>query len=153
MQLSGQIKTHCPAEFLLEVLRDPAAMAQLLPEGSKLEKTDEGVYSFTMTRSVGPIRLTLPGTLTLTPRGKGLGQRITVKAGHLIGGKVDLDLKVDVNEADGQTRVGYDGDVEATGLAGRILKEHHARANSAVKTSLTRLKLYAEIQYNQKKAV
>ena len=152
MQISGQIKTSCPPVFLLKVLNDPDAIIQLLPAGSKLVQSAPGTFAFTMSKSVGPIRLTLPGTLTITPLGKGHDQTLTVKAAHTMAGKVDLDLSIEISREDGVTRVGYHGELEATGLSGRILREHSARANSVVKAALTRLKLHAEIEFNRKKA-
>ena len=152
MQISGQIKTTCPPAFLLQMLNDPGAMTQILPPDSKLSKSGAGSFAFTVTKSVGPIRLTLPGTLTLTPKGKLLDQHLQVRAAHLIGGKVDLDLGVEIAQTDGVTRVSYDGELMATGLAGRILKEHRTRANAVVKAALTRLKLHAEAQFSLKSA-
>lgn len=147
MQISGQIRTTCPPAFLLKALRDPLAMIQLLPSGSKLEQSGENSYAFTMTKSVGPIRLTLPGTLTLTPTGEGHNQKLTIHAAHLIAGKVDLTLQIVLDQASAQTRIGYDGELEATGLSGRILKEHRARANEVVKAALTRFRLRAESEF------
>jgi carbon monoxide dehydrogenase subunit G len=149
MQISGQLRTKCPPPFLVNVLRDPDAMMQLLPVGSDLEQSEDGSYRFSVIKSVGPIRLTLPGTLTITPTGQGHGQTMTVHASHLIGGKVDMKLRIDIARAEGQTQMTYQGDLDATGLAGRILREHRARANSAVKASLFRLKLHAEREFTK----
>ena len=147
MQISGQMKTICPPDFLLNVLRDPNAMRQLLPAGSRLDQSDDGTYPFTMTKSVGPIRLTLPGTLTLTPQAEGFNHLMTVRASHMIAGKVSLDLHIDITQAEGQTRITYQGELDATGLAGRILNEHRARANGVLKASMIRLKMHAERQF------
>ena len=38
MELSGQIRTTCPPDHLVRIMRDPAALAQLLPAGSKMDK-------------------------------------------------------------------------------------------------------------------
>ena len=152
MQISGQIRTTCPPAFLLQALRDPQAMIQLLPSGSKLEQSGDDTFAFTLTKSVGPIRLTLPGTLTLTPTGEGHNQKMTVHAAHLIAGKVDLTLQIVIDQAGAQTRIAYDGELGATGLSGRILKEHRARANEVVKASLTRFRLRAEGEFAKSRA-
>ena len=147
MQLSGQIRTTCPPEFLLRVLRDPNAMRQMLPAGSQLDQAGDGSFTFTLTKSVGPIRLNLPGTLTLTPTGEGHDHQMSVRASHMIAGKVTMGLHISLTPVEAATRITYLGEVEATGLAGRILNEHSARANGVVKASLTRLKTYAEREF------
>lgn len=152
MQINGQLKTKCPPPFLVNILRDPDAMMQLLPAGSDLEQSPDGSYKFSVIKSIGPIRLTLPGTLTITPTGQGHGQTMTVQAAHLIGGKVDMKLHFAITRDEGLTQMVYEGDLDATGLAGRILREHRSRANSAVKASLFRLKLHAEREFAKKRA-
>ena len=152
MQINGQIMTKCPPPFLVNVMRDPDAMIQLLPAGSDLEQSPDGSYKFSVVKSVGPIRLTLPGTLTITPTGEGHSQTMTVRASHLIGGKVDMKLHISISRAEGQTQMTYEGELDATGLAGRILKEHRTRANGAVKASLFRLKLHAEREFAKSRA-
>jgi carbon monoxide dehydrogenase subunit G len=153
MQINGQLKAKCPPPFLVNILRDPDAMMQLLPAGSELEKSPDGTYKFSVVKSIGPLRLTLPGILTITPTGQGHGQTMTVAASHMIGGKVDMKLRINIFRAEGQTNMTYDGDLDATGLAGRILKEHRTRANGAVKASFFRLKLHAEREFAKKRAL
>lgn len=152
MQISGQMKTTCPPAFLLGVLRDPAAMRQLLPVGSSVNQTGAGVYSFTITKSVGPIKLTLPGTLTLTPTGTGHDHTMTIRASHIIGGKVTMDLHIGVTRPADQSRITYTGDLDGSGLAGRILNEHRARANGVLDAAMARLKRYAERELAKAKA-
>jgi carbon monoxide dehydrogenase subunit G len=152
MQITGQIRTKCPPPFLVSILRDPEAMNQLLPTGSELAQSEDGSYKFSVVKSVGPIRLTLPGTLTINPTGQGHSQIMTVQAAHMIAGKVDMKLRLVITRVEGQTQMAYDGNLDATGLAGRILKEHRLRANSAVKASLFRLKLHAEREFAKKRA-
>ena len=146
MEVSGLIRTTCPPDFLVSALRDADTLARLLPDGSKLEATGDGHYAFSVTKGVGPIKLTLPGEMTLTASGKGHDQILTARAAHIIGGKVDLDLTLAIEHSGGQTRLTYSGELAATGLAGRVLREHRARANSALKAALTRLKMHAEGQ-------
>ena len=99
-----------------------------------------------MTKAVGPIRLTLPGQMSLTPTGEGHNQGLTARASHLIGGKVELALNLIIDRHDDLTRLAYSGTLNATGLAGRMLREHHVRVNALLKSALTRLRIHAEAQ-------
>lgn len=146
MDLSGQIRTTCLPDLLVKIMRDPDTLAQLLPAGSKMEMNADGTYAFSVSKSVGPIKLTLPGKLTLTPGARGHDQVLTAHAAHIIGGKVDLTLNIVLTNEGRQTELTYNGVLTATGLAGRILHEHRARANSSLKAALTRLKFHAEAQ-------
>ena len=146
MEVSGLIRTTCPPDYLLAALRDPATLSRLLPDGSKLDQTGEGTYAFSVTKGIGPIKLTLPGQMTMTATPGGHGLLLAARAAHVIGGKVDLDLTMNIDHSGGQTRLAYEGELVATGLAGRVLREHRARANSALKAALTRLKMHAEGQ-------
>ena len=149
MDVSGLIRTTLPPESLLSALRDARTLSRLLPDGSSLEQTGDGRYAFSVTKSVGPVKLTLPGQMTLTATGAGHDQTLTARAAHIIGGKVDLELDLTIEQHGGQTRLAYSGELVATGLAGRVLREHRARANSALKAALTRLKIHAEGQMRQ----
>ena len=146
MDLSGQIKTKCPPDHLIAVLRDPAALAKLLPAGSRIDRNADGSLAFWVSKAVGPIRLTLPGKFQMTATGVGHGQVLTVNAAHLVGGKVDMVLNLAITPEGGSTKLSYSGSLTASGLAGRVLKEHRARANVSLNAALSRLKVYAERQ-------
>ena len=144
MELSGQIRTHCPPDLLVTIMRDPVTLAELLPKGSKMQLLTDGTYSFSVYKVVGPIKLTLPGTLQLIPGAHGHDQTLTARAAHLIGGKVDLALALHITSDGRITEVAYKGELTATGLAGRVLQEQRARANISLKAALIRLKHHAE---------
>ena len=146
MELSGQIRTTCPPDQLVRIMRDPAALAKLLPGGSKLDQTGDGEYTFSVAKSVGPIRLVLPGSMHLQPSGSGLDHSLTARAAHLIGGKVDLTLSLAFTADAKGTQMAYVGELTATGLAGRVLHENRGRANSSLKAALARLRDHAEAQ-------
>ena len=145
MDVSGQIKSICPPEVLVSALHDAPTLSRLLPGDFTLEAVGDGRYAFSITKSIGPIKLTLPGEMTLT---SGLGHDLTLsaRAAHLIGGRVDLDLTLTFDQHGGLTRLAYAGTVEATGLAGRVLREHQVRVNSALRAGMIRLKDHAEWQ-------
>ncbi|MBC7735972.1 MAG: hypothetical protein H7245_01830 [Candidatus Saccharibacteria bacterium] len=149
MELSGQIRTLCPPDLLVTIMRDPVTLAELLPKGSVMQLLTNGTYSFSVYKTVGPLKLTLPGTLQLTPDAQGHDQTLTARAAHLIGGKVDLVLALHITSDGRITEVSYKGELTATGLAGRVLQEQGARANVSLKAALTRLKHRAEDKWRR----
>lgn len=144
MEINGALRTHCPPAELVATLADPEAITRLLPPGAKVEQTGEGRYSFTVSRAFGPIKLTLPGQMTITATGLGHDRHLVLRAAHIIGGKVDMEINFYFEPHEKATRIRYDGTLEASGLAGRIAREHRGRINSVVKGGLTRLKHLAE---------
>lgn len=146
MELSGQIKTKCPPDFLVAVMHDPAALAKLLPAGSRIDRNADGSFAFSVSKGIGPIKLTLPGKMHLTAKGAGHDHVLSIKAAHLIGGKVDMTLDLAITHDGEMTKLKYSGDLTASGLAGRVLQEHHSRANASLKSALIRLRIYAERQ-------
>ncbi len=149
MEISGTLRAHCPPEDLVATLADARAISRLLPAGAKVEQTGEGRYSFTVSRAFGPIKLTLPGQMTLTPGEKGHDRKLTLRAAHVIGGKVDLELDFFIEPGHEATRFSYSGKLDATGLAGRIAREHRGRINAVVKGGMTRLRHLAEARARQ----
>ena len=152
MEISGLIRSVCPPEFLVSVMQDRATLLRLMPEGTKLDQISPGRFAFSVTKGFGPVKLTLPGQLSLTPTGEGQDQVLTARAAHIIGGKVDLDLTLTFDATGQQTRLAYSGEIAATGLAGRVLRENRAKVNAVLKTLLTRLKLHAEARLRQSTA-
>lgn len=144
MEISGTLRAYCPPEDLVATLADARAITRLLPGGAQVEQTGEGRYSFTVSRAFGPIKLTLPGQMTITATGQGHDRRLVLRAAHIIGGKVDMEITFHFELIENATRMRYDGTLEATGLAGRVAREHRARINTVVKGGLTRLKHLAE---------
>lgn len=145
MQISGLIKTTCSPAALVRALRDPDCLLKLLPPDSTLEQTGDGTYVFSVTKGIGPIKLTLPGTLTLTPAANGIDQILSARAAHIIGGKVEFDVTLHIDQNANMTRMAYDGQLTATGLAGRVLNEHQLRANNLMRSSMLRIKAQAEL--------
>ncbi len=152
MQLSGLIRTNCPPRFAGEGAAKPTVLQQLIPAGSKLEEAAPGTFTFSIIKSFGPIRLTLPGTLTVAPTGRANDQRLTAVASHIIGGKVNLTLDFTFVREGDATRWTYDGELTATGLAQRVLREREGRVGGVLRSVLFGIKLQAEQMFAQKPA-
>ncbi len=149
MDVSGLIRTTCAPEVLVTALYDARFLAAVMPQGSRVDQTAEGAFTFSVTRNLGPIKLTLPGTMTIAQKGKRRAKSICVRASHIIGGKVDLDLDIRFEVSPDHTQLIYTGELAATGLAGRVLREYATRVNGALKAALTRLAVLAEGQTTQ----
>ena len=149
MHVSGMIKMTCPPDILLATLHDPLALAEILPSGSTLDRSGADSFDFSISKSVGPIRLTMRGALTLAAVDGDLVQQMTINASHMIGGKVDVSLVLTIDTVDRVTRLGYDGDIDAQGLAGRVLKENAGSVDDIVKRTMTRLKHQAQILHEK----
>ena len=144
MEVSGHILANCPPDHLIAVLYDVKTLERLMPMGATLNQTAKGRFAFSVRRVVGPITLTLPGQLSLDAKGTGHDQTLTLRAAHIIGGKVDLDLDLAITSEGGNTRLAYTGAWNAMGLSGRVLRDHGARVNAAIRVAMVQLKTQAE---------
>ena len=144
MDIHGKINTTCPPEIFLATMRDTGALLRVLPAGAQLTAEKDGALAFSMSKTFGPIRLTLPGQMSLIATGTGHDQILTARAAHVIGGKVDLDVTFSFERAGGKTQLAYTGSLTATGVAGRVLRDHHGRVNHVFRSLLLGLKLQAE---------
>ena len=144
MKLSGLIRTNCPPDRLMALLHDPLILARMLPKGCEVTKSGEGSFDFAIRRAFGPINLSLPGTMTLMPTGTLQDHVLTAHAAHIIGGKVELTLTLAARRTDGTTKLSYEGDLQATGLAGRLMKEYESQADDGMRAAFQRLKKAAE---------
>ncbi len=144
MQLSGMIRTTCPPDQLLALLNDPAVLARMIPGGSEITQTSATEYTITMRKSLGPLKLTMPGKLVLTPIGTGLDRHLAGHAGHLIAGKINIELDIHLTTEADQTVLTYAGDLVASGLVSRLLGENEKRAQISLRGVFMRLKNQAE---------
>ena len=144
MQLSGMIRTSTPHDRLTALLNDPVALTAMMPGGAEITQTDTTSYSFTLRKSFGPLRLRMPGTMTVTPSADGAEQYLVARASHLIGGKVNVDLTIRLTRQATMTELNYQGTLEATGLANRLAVENETSVQTSLRAVFVRLKLHAE---------
>ena len=140
MQLDGMIRTAKAPESIIEQLSNPEILARIAPRGCAIgEKAGETV-AFRITRKLGPIALSLKGSLTLH-RKDGGGYQVVAEASHRIGGsaKVTLDVHGGTGPA-GKPVIQWKGAVESHGLAARAVTEHGPRAAEFVKNLFLRLR-------------
>ncbi|MEO6299785.1 MAG: SRPBCC domain-containing protein [Paracoccaceae bacterium] len=127
MRLSGLIRTTCPPDQLMALLSDPTVLAAMMPSGTELSQTGPDTYAFVVRKSLGPVTLTMPGTLTLIAVGDGHDRKLVAHARHKIGGKADLELVLTATVLGTTTMLDYQCWLTATGLAHRMLGENAER--------------------------
>ena len=139
MQLRGAILITCPAKRVLNALHSPEVLASLVPGECEMVQTSATEYPFTIRRKFGPVALTLPGTLTITPQTEDT-YVFALKAAHFLGGKIEMTMTIGVVAAQGVSRLGYEAELEASGLAGRILDDRSDQIEAGIEARLNRLK-------------
>ena len=143
MQLNGVLQISVPPTRVAAALEQTDVLQALLPGEAVVEKISAGNYSFTLKKTLGFLELRQSGTIRLLPA-KG-GVTLLVRASHRIGGAADLSVLIELAPNPGAgTRIGYDGKLEATGLAGRLLRDRELQVHPYITQVFQRLKARIE---------
>lgn len=146
MKLDGSIASATPAK-LVRALSDPVVLAQIAPEGCEIGTPSGEAIPVKLIRKLGPVHLTLACTLTLTKKPDAPGFDLAIQGAHLIGGKVAVTLSlVPQVPQTGPKRLAWGGELTASGLAGRLVKDRDAEGQAVVKRLFLRLKQVVEAQ-------
>lgn len=145
MKLTGSLSLAVPARFAAEALHDPDVLETFLPGNSPLTRIGPATFEFVVTKDAGVMTLRLPGTLTVVPEDG--GYRFVAKAKHMLGGSATLSLRLDfAPEGDGCV-LSYDGTLESTGLAGRLLRDQEDQAQTVMTAKFVAVKARVERSY------
>lgn len=139
MNLEGSIRTTGPGAPVVRGLSDAATLAAIAPAGFEFRKVQDGAADFLIRRGFGPVTLTLQGTMALSG-GEGGVFRLEIKAAHLIGGRVGADLRIETLDG----AITWAGTLTSQGLAGRLLGERSAEANTIMTNLFLRLRDHVE---------
>jgi carbon monoxide dehydrogenase subunit G len=145
MQLNGVLRINVGGDALRAALARPEVLAELLPGKAEVTQTSPGQYDFTLTRSMGFFDFTQKGQITLqaeTPE----RERLTIKASNLLGGSVALSVALDLTPVPAGTRIAYAADLQAKGLAGRLLADREEHIQPYVMRVFQKLKAQIERQ-------
>lgn len=139
MQVSGLVVVRLPVAQVMAAFNDAEVLRAVLPSCVEARQVGPGRFAARLTRKVGPMPVTVEPQITVAPLQDGSTQ-LTIAAGNAILGRVQsaLDLRLDPVEAG--TRVSWTGDVQATGLAGRMLTDRKARIGQMVRNLFLRFK-------------
>ena len=133
MQLDGMILTKCPPEQVVQLLLTPDAVRKLLPEGCEVGERKGDTVPFVILRRVGPIKLSMAGTLTLTPAADGQAYELVIQASHIVAGRVRVAMELMPDTQTGRSkRLRWNGNLDAHGLAARLVEGRRKRVRGAI---------------------
>jgi carbon monoxide dehydrogenase subunit G len=144
MQLNGVLQISVPPDRVVLALEDPAVLSSLFPGEAMVQRVSEGSYTFTLTKTVGFLELRQSGTIRLDRQKQGVA--LAVRAAHRIGGSADLKVMIGLEPGPrgAGTRIGYDGTLEASGLAGRLLRDRETQVRPFVTRVFERIRAQIE---------
>lgn len=147
MQITGTKRIGLARDAAIKALHEPETLALLFPGKAEVTMSDFGTYGLVFKKNLDLFEMTQRGTLTLLPQGDDC-YRMAVKASHMLAGSVDMTMDIVFKEgnAPSQTNIQYEGTLEATGLARRLLHQHEHRVETAVSVAFNRLKARLETQ-------
>ncbi len=130
MDISGFVEIAAPVRRVRNAIQKRENLVHFLTPGSILgERPDQG-FDFIVQRNFGPVSIRLSGVLTVTPDPTRDGLFLIAKAGHILGGSVELNLSMTFS-GDAQTsKIVYAGTLEAGGLAGKVLGDSTSKVQS-----------------------
>lgn len=145
MQLDGMIQTKCQPEQVVKLLLAPEALRALMPEGCEVgEKAGDSV-PFVLRRKVGPINLSMTGSLTLKPLPDTVGHELEVVGSHIVAGRFKMTLRLLPNSQAAKVKgLSWTGKMDAHGLSSRLLEGRTARVHSVIKSMFVNLRNQAE---------
>ena len=120
MKIEGTSEVPAPRDRVWAAFLDPDTLAKAIPGCEKLEAVGPGEYKATMKVGVGPIKGTFDGKVRLFDLEPPNKYRMAVE-GTGAPGFVRGDATMQLSDADGgNTRVGYNADVQVGGLIASV---------------------------------
>lgn len=144
MQLNGVLQIAVPAARVASALEEPEVLRALFPGEASVTRVAAGQYGFTLKKTLGFLELRQSGTIRLERKDRGVAME--VRAAHRIGGAADLLVMIGLEPAarGPATRISYDGTLNATGLAGRLLRDREAQVQPYIARVFERIRAQIE---------
>src|SRR5215468_9794251 len=110
MKITGIHEIHAPRERVFAAVIDPQILQRCIPGCESLERTDDNAYVATMKAVIGPVKGTFKGNVRLEDVQAPSHYRMIVdgKGGP---GFVKGTGVFDLQEANGETAIGYTGEM------------------------------------------
>ncbi len=110
----------------MAALNDPAVLQAVLPSCTEARRLGPGRFVATITKKIGPMPVSVDPQITLSPLTDGRA-RMTIAAGGFIIGRAQAVMDLYLKDAPAGTRLVWQGEISATGLAGRMVAESGAK--------------------------
>jgi carbon monoxide dehydrogenase subunit G len=140
MKVAGALRILQPPARVAEALHDPAVLHHMLPACEGVEPLGPGRFRASMARKVGLLTLRVAPEIGLAPLPDGSGLDLTVEASSRIAGSLAARLCLGLEDDPVGTRLTWDGTVEASGLAQRLLAERQDQVAERVRGLFITLK-------------
>jgi uncharacterized protein len=125
MKMQGEVLLPADRDRVWAALNDPEVLKACIPGCQELEKVSDTEFRATAKVSVGPVKATFKGAVTLSDLDPPNGYTITGEGQGGVAGFATGGAKVRLDDADGGTRMTYDVDARVGGklaqLGGRLI--------------------------------
>jgi carbon monoxide dehydrogenase subunit G len=125
MKMQGEVLLPADRDRVWAALNDPEVLKTCIPGCQELEKVSDTEFRATAKVSVGPVKATFKGAVTLSDLDPPNGYTITGEGQGGVAGFANGGAKVRLDDADGGTRMIYDVDARVGGklaqLGGRLI--------------------------------
>ena len=143
MEFTGTVVVKLPPQDVMASLNNPAVLQAALPHCVGAQAVAPGQFLAKITRKVGPMPVTVEPQITLSPFEDGQS-RLTITAGTAFFGRAETAIHIWLEEIPAGTRLTWEGDISATGLAGRLLADRKDKLAIMVRNLFLAFKNKAE---------
>ncbi len=131
MQLNDELEIYRPPEEVEAALYDPKVLAEILPSCKSVDCVEPGHFRARIERKLGLLNLRVEPDITLRKRPDSL--ILSIRADNPVAGSVVADVVLTLRPAPKGTKLAYQGTVETSGLAARLLADRQAQFARRVK--------------------
>jgi len=125
MTMTGEVTLQADREQIWNALNDPEVLKSCIPGCDSLEKLSDTEFRATAKVTVGPVKATFKGGVTLSDLDPPNGYRISGEGQGGVAGFAKGGARVRLEEIDGGTRLTYDVEAQVGGklaqLGGRLI--------------------------------
>ena len=119
MRVEGTHHLPAPRERVWALLNDPAVLARVTPGVKELHPAGTDTYGATIELSVGPVKGTYAGQVSIAEKTPPERMTLRVEGGGRPG-TIRATGELHLEEQDGRTVVRYIGDAQVTGLVASV---------------------------------
>ncbi len=125
MTMAGAVTLPADRATVWDALNDPEVLKRSIPGCQELERTGDNGFAAVARVSVGPVKATFKGNVTLSDIDAPNGYTISGEGQGGVAGFAKGGAKVNLEDAEGGTRMSYDVEAQIGGklaqLGGRLI--------------------------------